>query len=292
MITLREVYIYKIRNIQNNKVYIGSTVNLKKRVKTHRWALQGNYHANPHLQNAWNIDGELNFEFVVLETTDENSREEREQYWMDFFRSYEREFGYNICPVAGSPERRHLSEETKQKMAESHKGLVRTKEHCENLSKALKGRKLTEDHCKKLSESHKGQLPSEETLRKRSDSMKKHLRENPVLEETKRKRSESLKIYYFTNAKNNMKVRWEDPEWVEKMTQRMRGENNPMYGKPPTRGGSKFWIVTNPEGVDFDIKDLSAFCKENGLSYSGMLKVSKEIQKNHRGWIVRKKEDE
>jgi len=42
--------IYKIRNKQNNKVYIGSAVDIKKRWRDHKWNLKENKHHNPHLQ--------------------------------------------------------------------------------------------------------------------------------------------------------------------------------------------------------------------------------------------------
>lgn len=48
-----------------------------------------------------------------------------------------------------------LSEETKRKMSDAHKGLPRSKEHRRNLSRALKGRKVSEGHRHKLSEATK-----------------------------------------------------------------------------------------------------------------------------------------
>jgi very-short-patch-repair endonuclease len=44
-----------------------------------------------------------------------------------------------------------LSEERRKNISEGHKGLIRSKEHCENLSKSLTGKPLTEIHKKNVS---------------------------------------------------------------------------------------------------------------------------------------------
>jgi 3,4-dihydroxy-2-butanone 4-phosphate synthase len=44
------------------------------------------------------------------------------------------------------------------------------------------------------------------------------------------------------------------------------------------------WEVTNPVGEVMQIENLRHFCKENGLSYSGMRDVSYGRQQTHRGW--------
>jgi group I intron endonuclease len=59
--------IYRIRNVVNQKFYVGSTINMKERVRTHRSRLRGNRHHSPHLQAAWNKYGEECFVFEVIE---------------------------------------------------------------------------------------------------------------------------------------------------------------------------------------------------------------------------------
>ena len=46
--------IYQIYNPINNKRYIGSSINIQRRLKEHKRNLRGGYHHNQHLQNAWN----------------------------------------------------------------------------------------------------------------------------------------------------------------------------------------------------------------------------------------------
>lgn len=59
--------IYKIINVINNKFYVGSAVDLKRRKTRHFSELRKNKHNNRHLQAAWNKYGEQAFVFVVIE---------------------------------------------------------------------------------------------------------------------------------------------------------------------------------------------------------------------------------
>lgn len=59
--------IYKIINVVNNKFYVGSTVDLKRRKARHFSELRTGKHNNRHLQAAWVKYGEQAFVFVVVE---------------------------------------------------------------------------------------------------------------------------------------------------------------------------------------------------------------------------------
>ena len=56
-------YIYRITNIQTQKVYVGITEDYERRRKKHLKELRENVHHSPKLQRAWNYWGEENFEF-------------------------------------------------------------------------------------------------------------------------------------------------------------------------------------------------------------------------------------
>ena len=58
--------IYRIRNLTNNKFYIGSAVNLNKRKNQHFHYLRNNKHHNKPLQNSWNKHGSDVFKFTIL----------------------------------------------------------------------------------------------------------------------------------------------------------------------------------------------------------------------------------
>ncbi len=114
--------IYKITNIVNNKIYIGSSINLKYRKCSHFRNLRLNKHVNYHLQYAFNKYKEENFKWEVIEYVDiiEDKKElrkvilEREQYWIDSYKD-KKCILYNICAIAGSSLGVSHTEETKNK---------------------------------------------------------------------------------------------------------------------------------------------------------------------------------
>lgn len=58
--------IYKILNVMNGNIYIGSAINFNDRFYHHKYQLQKNIHKNYHLQNAWNKYGERCFCFQPI----------------------------------------------------------------------------------------------------------------------------------------------------------------------------------------------------------------------------------
>ena len=67
MKTIETIGIYKIENIINGKIYIGSSTRLLKRFKEHKRKLLNNTHINSILQRSWNKYGEGAFMFSVIE---------------------------------------------------------------------------------------------------------------------------------------------------------------------------------------------------------------------------------
>lgn len=89
--------IYTITNIKNNKIYVGRSVDINTRWKLHKKRLLNNQHENILLQRAFNKFGELNFIYQIIELVGkEENLITREQYWMDFLKSWDRKIGYNI----------------------------------------------------------------------------------------------------------------------------------------------------------------------------------------------------
>ena len=94
-------YIYKITNKINSKCYIGQTKNYTKRFSAHKNALRKNKHDNAHLQAAWNKYGEENFSFDIIEHTEDYNN--REKYYIAYYKSDNVEYGYNILPGGEEP---------------------------------------------------------------------------------------------------------------------------------------------------------------------------------------------
>jgi len=91
--------IYKITNTLDNKVYIGSSLNLSNREYKHFWLLRKNIHDNVHLQNSYNKLGENNFEFNVIEFCNPSELIEKENYYISKNKSNFPDFGYNLATV-------------------------------------------------------------------------------------------------------------------------------------------------------------------------------------------------
>lgn len=105
--------VYKIINLINGKIYIGSTKNMRRRLWKHRALLRHNKHHNPHLQNSWNKYGEENFDYAIIEQCSEEHQYEREQYYIDAFHPE-----YNIAEEVLLPS---YSEESRKKHSETRK---------------------------------------------------------------------------------------------------------------------------------------------------------------------------
>lgn len=184
--------IYLWTNLVNNKHYVGQTQNFYNRMKNYSF---GQY--NPYMKNAINKYGVENFEIEIIEqNVPLDKLNEREQFWMDYYKSYNPEFGYNIYPAAGSCRGIKRTEEQKQAMRDwirenGHpwKGRKHTKEEKDAISKGIK--EHWEDHTPPWKGKPK---PSQ------SEAMKKYYSEHeiwnkgiPQTEEAKKKNSEAHK---------------------------------------------------------------------------------------------------
>lgn len=99
--------IYQILCVPTGKIYIGSAVDIHARWHNHRLTLRRGKHRNPHLQAAWNLYGEDNFAFTVLEVVNRHELLSVEQKWLDRTHCTDRAIGFNIYPIAGSPGETH-----------------------------------------------------------------------------------------------------------------------------------------------------------------------------------------
>lgn len=109
--------IYKILNKRNNKVYIGSAIDIKKRWRDHKWHLNHNKHHNSHLQSAWNKFGENSFVFLILIECDVTGLLTLENEFIVKHNANNNKFGYNINDPEHIFLNRKHSKKTKEKLS-------------------------------------------------------------------------------------------------------------------------------------------------------------------------------
>jgi len=133
--------IYKIWNILDDRIYIGSAVRIRKRKDKHIMELRMNKHHSNHLQNFVNKYGIDKLIFEVIEIVEDKTKLiEREQHYLDTLKPQ-----FNSCLIAGNQLSIKRSDEFK----------------------------------KNLSERNKGRLLSDETKQKKSESMMRYWKDNP-----------------------------------------------------------------------------------------------------------------
>lgn len=170
--------IYKISNIINNRIYIGSTYNISARFSAHKSSLRKNKHYNYKLQNDWNKSKGDNFIFEIIELCTKHMCLQREQFYIEKLNPY-----YNISLEASSPmsNRKHNPETIKKLKGRKpwNKGIKRTHEEKQKMSENRKGIPYPE-YAKENLRKRKGSLSywygkklSTETRRKISENQPK-----------------------------------------------------------------------------------------------------------------------
>lgn len=191
-------YVYCILNKINGKVYIGKTNNIKRRFKKHILAANGDkWERQCAVHHALHKYGINNFTFSIIQQfINETDCFESEKYWIKYFNSNVKQFGYNLTEGGeGASGMRH-SDEARQKMREKatgrkhgpetieklkqrpqslpgtkpanleelqllNIGRVHTEEARKNMSEARIGMKFSEEHCKNISKAQKGKFVGE-----------------------------------------------------------------------------------------------------------------------------------
>lgn len=117
---MKRAFIYKIQNVENGKIYIGSTISPRKRWNEHKGQLKKGKHHSSYLQNSWNKYGEECFVFEIIDECSLENQFSLEREWVIKEKTSDAEYGYNMAiPTEGG-------------------GLVKTDEYKQHLSKLQK----------------------------------------------------------------------------------------------------------------------------------------------------------
>lgn len=168
---MNNVGIYEIRNIVNNKIYIGSSSNLCKRFITHRTKLNNNIHPNKHLQRSVNKYGINKFEFNILEYCTKDLLVNIEQNWINKTNCNNQKYGYNkrILAESNTGYTFNMPEEAKEKLRIIGLNRGSTKEFKNFMSNLHKNKNVSIETRLKSSKSHKGYKVKESTKEKISN---------------------------------------------------------------------------------------------------------------------------
>lgn len=204
---------------------------IQKRKLDHFRTLRKNHHHNFHLQKSYNKHGKEAFEFHILEQCPENMLDIRECHWIAYYKSNQRDFGYNFSEGGEHTTRgyKHTEEfkELQRQRYLGENGPFYGKKHTEEAKEKNRlahiGKKLSEEHKRKLAEHSKKVGISEETRKKMIESRLKNAK--PMSEETRRK------ISLF--QKNRKRTPY-SAETREKIRVSKLGDKNPQYGVPRT----------------------------------------------------------
>lgn len=188
--------VYALVNSENGKAYVGQTWALPRRLSQHK---------NDHRRRITPLNASIAkhgfgaFEVLKLKDgiEDQPTLDWVEKFWINTFGSYQRGVGYNLRE-GGHGGGRH-SEETKAKISLAKKG-----------TRSRLGAKLSDETKAKIAASHRGLKASEETRRKLS-VLKTGTKKSP---ETRAKMSKSRKAYLartqdWKNRKRDAKGRFE-----------------------------------------------------------------------------------
>lgn len=144
----------------NGKRYYGITKQEPKK----RWRNGNGYKSNKYFTNAINKYGWDNIEHIVLyDSLTEHEAKELEQYYIQWYDTANRNYGYNISLGGESGNGCKRSEETKQKLSEAHKDKQHSEETKKKMSESSKGinngmygKHFSKETKKKMSEIKKG----------------------------------------------------------------------------------------------------------------------------------------
>jgi group I intron endonuclease len=166
-----------IKNLINNKIYIGCSIHLDKRFNEHINNLIKNKHENRYLQNSFNKYGKENFIFDILIEDNSLSQEnlwKLEEIYIRLFNTTNSKIGYNLCFGGQGTKGRVWSKDEKEERSilaqklnyadrlQTPHAIKKRKENIDysftqsqefknKISKAMKGRVFTEQHIKNKS---------------------------------------------------------------------------------------------------------------------------------------------
>lgn len=151
--------IYMITNKINGHMYIGGSIDIKRRFNDHK---QGKNIKTSPIDKAIRKYGENNFTYQIITQLppDWSVIGEHEKYWIKFYNTFNNPNHYNLTEGGGGSCGYKHSDENKRKMSENNcrywKDKILPKETRKKISESLKGKHHSDETKHKISEANKG----------------------------------------------------------------------------------------------------------------------------------------
>lgn len=163
--------IYKITS-PSGRVYIGQTVNIKKRMIFYK---NMNCVRQTKLYSSFLKYGVENHVIEVIEECAETSLNNRERYWQEKYDSLSRENGMNLRLQKSDDKSGRMSRETLEKMSKSQVGKKRSDGFKKACSDRLKGRPMfSVEMIKKYTELKRG-IPRSDNVKRKISATKRRM---------------------------------------------------------------------------------------------------------------------
>ena len=217
--------VYIIKNVMNNKVYVGSSANVKRRRNLHMYELSNGIHHCRHLQNAFNKYGENSFEFLVVKTIDKiddkdklrKNLVEAEQLVLD---AIDNGMLYNTAPIAESC----LGiKKTPLQIEEMRTSRLKIRDYLSKMMNSPKYKKLLHDKCSGKNNAMYGKTHTSEAKKKMHLAMQERLKNGWIAPFRGRTHTHEAKIKIGLASKGRKKK----PETIERFKIIFANGNNP-----------------------------------------------------------------
>lgn len=167
--------IYKITSPSKN-IYIGQSINVHARFNHYK-----NLHCKdqPRLYNSIKKHGWSKHKFEIIHQCSPDELNELEKYYVNLFQTFNSKHGMNLRDGGG--QKGKMSEETKNRIRDSHKGKVFTEEHKRNIGMSRKGKpssrkgvKCSKSTIEKMRMANLGKKYSSEVNAKKGSKLEKN----------------------------------------------------------------------------------------------------------------------
>ena len=267
--------IYKITNLVNNKVYIGQTIHsyLTRWIQHKSYSKKGN-------QILYKSIRKYGFENFIIEPIcscfDIDELNLKETFFILFYRSNEREFGYN-CDTGGNG--KIITDIYRNNMCKAAQDRTKIKKICEICNKIVDRTNYSRWHGNNCGKNRTwkeqfGDAKAKDIIEKRRDYSGKN---NPMYGKSRQDLSER-------NKKGLSKESIEKMITTKQLKEKLRKEN----GLPHPNSDINIYTFSHPiHGIKICSKrELLNFINDSTLNMRGINNIVSSRRKSHRGWII------